>query len=133
MKKIISILLILMLAFSLCGCESVKKAQEPMTEEEYAQYLTNRYEHYEVLSVFQYVETHTNIYGGVTGTSVCYSFTYLDKSGTLHTISSFEHLEYGLTRVCVGEVDEYVVDTIEDICYLYLSKETLNKLTGSAN
>ena len=122
-----------MLVFSLCGCEAVKKAQEPMTEEEYSQYLANRYEHYEVLSVFQYVETHTNIYGGVTGTSVCYSFTYLDGNDNLKTINSFEHLEYGLTRVCVGEVDEYVVDTIEDIRYLYLSKETLNKLTGSAN
>lgn len=122
-----------MLAFSLCSCEAVKKAQEPMTEEEYARYLANRYEHYEVLSVFQYVETHTNIYGGVTGTSVCYSFTYLDGNDNLRTINSFENLEYGLTRVCVGEVDEYVVDTIEDIRYLYLSKETLNKLTGSAN
>ena len=122
-----------MLTFSLCGCEAVKKAQEPMTEEEYAQYLANRYKHYEVLSVFQYAETPTNNYGGVTGTSVCYSFTYLDKSGTLHTISSFEHLEYGLTKVCVGEVDEYVVDKTKDIRYLYLTKETLSKLTGSAN
>ena len=43
MKKIISILLILMLVFPLGGCEAVKKAQEPMTEEEYAAYLKNRY------------------------------------------------------------------------------------------
>ena len=133
MKKIIAIILVLILGLSMCGCESVKKAQEPMTEEEYAQYLARRYKHYEVCSVFQYPEVHTNAYGGVTGTSVCYSFTFLDKSGTLHTISSFEHLEYGLTKVCVGEVDEYVVDTTKEIRYLYLTKDTLSKLTGSAN
>lgn len=117
----------------MCGCEAVKEAQEPMTQEEYAEYIARRYKHYEVCSVFQYTEVHTNNYGGVTGTDVCYSFTYLDGSGNLKTISSFEHLEYGLTKVCVGEVDEYVVDKTKDIRYLYLTKETLSKLTGSAN
>lgn len=137
MKKIVSILLILIICFSFCGCEAIKEAekeaQEPMTEEEYAAYLERRYKHYEVCSVFQYTEPVANGYGGVIRTEVCYSFTYLDGNSTLHSVDGFQHLEYGLTKICVGNVDEYVVDTIKDIRYLYLTKNTLSKLTGSAN
>lgn len=129
MKRIIFVLLVLIACLSFCGCEVVK---EPMTQEEYQAYLERRYKHYEVVSVFQYTEVHTNNFGGVTGTDVCYSFTYLNN-GTLKTVNGFQHLEYGLTKVCIGEKDEYVVDTMRDNRHLYLTRETLGKLTGSAN
>jgi len=130
MKKIKKVLfLIVLILFSLCGCAT---QSEPMTQEEYEIYLANRYKHYEVLSVFQYTRTTTNNLGGVISTDVCYYFTYLNN-GKLWSVENFRHLEYGLTKVCIGEKDEYVVDTMRDNRTLYLTKETLGKLTGSAN
>ena len=60
---------------------------------------------YKVVSVFQYVESDTNRFGGVTDTSVKYKFDYLDENGVLYTVD-------GENR------------------YLCLTVDTLNKLTG---
>lgn len=127
MKKIQLAIAVLALLL-LCGCDESK----PMTEEQWAAYRANCIHRYEVLSVFQYAEAETNRYGGVHGTDICYAFTYLDANGSLKSVKGFEHLEYGLTKVCIGEKDEYVVDDYGDnMRYLYLSKDTLSRMTGS--
>lgn len=84
---------------------------------------------YEVCSVFQYTVPNTNVYGGVNSVDVRYSFTYLDEKSILNSVDDFEHLEYGCTKVCIGESDQYVNDG--EYCYLYLSKKTLSRLTGT--
>lgn len=124
MKKILVFLISLMLVL-VGGCS------EPMTEEEREAYRASCIHSYDVLSVFQYASPVTNKMGGVVRTDVRYAFTYIDDNGNLQSVDGFRHLEYGLTKVCYGENDKYVVDSYgENMRYLYLSKETLSALTG---
>lgn len=122
MKKIITIFLII---FLLCSCSS---SRVEMTEEEYRAMRASLIHEYELCSVSQYILPQTNQFGRVTGSSLCYAFTYIDSNGALQTVSQFEHFEYGMTKVCIGESDKYVVDEYTDIEYLYLSKDTLNSI-----
>ena len=87
---------------------------------------------YEVVSVSQYIRTETNQFGGVIGTDVCYTFQYL-QGDKLKSVDGFEHLEYGLTKVIVGDKNMYIVDTngIDDYRYLQLTKETLQNMKVS--
>ena len=56
-------------------------------------------------------------------------FDYLDENGVLYTVSGFENLQYGLTKVQISDdYDKYVVDG--ENRYLCLTVDTLNKLTG---
>ena len=126
MKKIISLILVIMMIFSCVGCE-------PMTEEEiiqeelrHKQYLEEHTKRYEVLSVYQYVHRETNGLGGITDEYICYYFTYLDSKGKLKTYEGFEDLPYGLTHLKIGKKDEYV--TNPDGKFLYLTKETLKNI-----
>lgn len=107
-----------------------------LTAEERAQYdaeqeaiRQSRIYRYEVVGVSQYVRNQTNNFGGIIDTDICYAFQYLDGN-TLKTIEGFEHLEYGLTKIVVGDSNMYIVDTngIDDYRYLQLTKETLQNL-----
>lgn len=84
---------------------------------------------YDVVSVNKYVRTETNQFGGVVDTDICYTFEYIDGAGNLKHIDDFEHLEYGLTKVVVGDSNQYIIDTNgEDVRYLQLTKETLQNI-----
>ena len=51
------------------------------------------------------------------------------ENGVLYTVSGFENLQYGLTKVQISDdYDKYVVDG--ENRYLCLTVDTLNKLTG---
>ena len=84
---------------------------------------------YEVVGVSQYVRNQTNNFGGIIDTDICYAFQYLDGNN-LKTVENFEHLEYGLTKIIVGDSNMYIVDTngIDDYRYLQLTKETLQNI-----
>ena len=84
---------------------------------------------YEVVHAAQYVRTETNQFGGVTDTDICYTFQYL-QGDTLKSVDGFEHLEYGLTKVIVGDSDMYIIDRngVDEYRYLQLTKETLKNI-----
>lgn len=84
---------------------------------------------YEVLNVHKYIQTQTNRYGGVTGSEICYTFQYVDDSG-LKTVDNFRDLEYGLTRVIIGDENMYIIDDFNTDTYRYLqlTEETLRNL-----
>ena len=117
------VFLTLLALFLLCSC-----AELEMTDAEYRAYRTSLIHSYDVCSVHQYVRPNTNQFGKITGSSLCYAFTYVTSNGTLKTIDQFEHFEYGLTKVCIGDSDKYVVDESTGIRYLYLSEDTLGSL-----
>ena len=130
MKKLISLMLIIIILFVCVGCDLF----EPLTEEELAQqelahkqYMEENTKRYEVLSVYQYVHRRTNVLGGISDERVCYYFTYL-SGNTLKTYEGFENLPYGLTHLRIGKKDEYV--TNPDGKFLYLTKETLKNISG---
>ena len=120
-KKGIAAILVAIFMMMLSGCA------DPMTPEEEAAYIESHTSTYEVVSVGQYLATKTNRYGGIRSQSVKYYFTYIGNDNCLHEVDDFENLEYGLTKICIGDQNQYVVysggfDTYE---YLYLTKETL--------
>ena len=107
-----------------------------MTAEEKAEYdaeqeaiRQSNIHRYEVVGVSQYVRNQTNNFGGIIDTDICYAFQYLDGNN-LKTVENFEHLEYGLTKIIVGDSNMYIVDTngIDDYRYLQLTKETLQNI-----
>ena len=81
---------------------------------------------YEVVSVQCYIQNETNGYGAITDSYKAYAFTYSDGNN-LHEIVDFENLEYGLTKVKLGDKNEYVVGYGENKT-LYLTKETLSNI-----
>lgn len=84
---------------------------------------------YEVVGVAKYVRTKTNTMGGVLDTDICYAFEYIDGNGNLKSVADFEHLEYGLTKVVIGDTDAYIINTNgEDTRTLQLTKETLKTI-----
>lgn len=127
MRKFVIVLTIFALMLCLCACNT--KMTE-MTEEEFAEYRASFLTEYEVCSVRQYVFTMTNNFGGVVDVELCYAFTYIDENGNLKTIDRFQHFEYGLTKVCLGDSNKYVIDNYgETRRYLYLTKDAISSLT----
>ncbi len=127
MRKFVFVLIAFALMLCLCACDT------KMTEEEFAEYRVSCLTEYEVCSVKQYVFTKTNNFGGVVDTELCYAFTYIDENGNLKTVDRFQHFEYGLTKVCVGNSNKYVIDNYgEAIRYLYLTKDTISSLQNES-
>ena len=102
----------------------------PMTDEEWAAYCEANTRSYEVVSVSQYLATKTNRYGGIASQDIKYCFSYIGDDGSLHSVDDFQNYEYGLTKVCIGNENKYVVfDEGFDIYEtLYLTKETLSEI-----
>ena len=86
---------------------------------------------YEVISVWQYIDTDTNVFGGVVNQEPKYCFTYIAGDGQLHQFDNFKHTEYGLWKVCIGDENKYVVkDGITDTYrWLYLTDDTLKNMS----
>lgn len=85
---------------------------------------------YDVVSVNKYTEVTGNIWD--TDTNICYSFSYI-QGKTLKHVDDFEHCEYGLYKVTIGNKNQYIIDTYgETTYYLQLTKETLANL-GNIN
>lgn len=124
MKKLLTktatLVIITVLICTLVGCANTGFNKEP-TEPKV----------YDVISVSQYVKTTTNNFGGVINQKPVYTFTYIDGSGELRIVDDFENLEYGLTKVKVGESNQYVVEDngLDTYRTLYLTKETLKETT----
>lgn len=109
------------------GCSG--STQPTMSAEEYKAYRESFISRYDVLSLMQYSYQKTNVYGGVQDVDVCYAFTYVDGSGELHEVEGFQHLEYGLTKIQIGDADQYVIDKYgETHRYLYLTEDTLKNM-----
>lgn len=104
------------------------EALTPAEKEAYQQEQADKREamriRHEITSVSQYIGTQTNHYGGVTDTYTAYTFTYLDGSKLCH-VEDFRHYDYGMTKVIIGDKDEYVIDNYDHVQYLVLTKETL--------
>lgn len=121
-KFFITMCVLTMFSFCLVGCNT-----EPMTDEEYAAYVAARTQEYEVVSVYQYMDIQTNNFGAVLDQDLKYCFTYIGYDGQLHQFDDFEHTEYGLWKLCIGDENKYVVQELglDTYRYLYLTKETL--------
>jgi hypothetical protein len=103
-----------------------KEAYELQKQREYE----SRIQRYEVVSVHKYTKNITNKFGGIIGTEVCYSFTYVGGD-QLYSVDDFRHLEYGLTKVTIGDSDLYIVNNNgETTRTLQLTKETLANIKG---
>lgn len=129
MKKYISILVVMILAcLCLTGCKL------SMTEEERAAYIASHTYEYKVVSAYQYMKPVTNNFGGVIRYESKYCFTYVDGNGQLHEFEDFEHTNYGLWKVCIGNENKYVVQDsgIDTYRWLYLTEETFNSINTTA-
>lgn len=131
------IFIIFALVIGCCVNAAVEHHQwlESLSPEELAQYEAEKeaerqakiYQ-YEVVSVSKYVKPITNNFGGVMKTEICYEFSYLDGDNLKH-IKDFQHLEYGLTKIIIGDSNKFIVDTNgEDVRFLQLTKETFANL-----
>ena len=89
----------------------------------------SRIKRYDVVSVTKYADVRSyNMYH--TKTKICYSFSYIQGDALKH-IDGFEHCEYGLYKVIIGDKDQYIIDTNgETTYYLQLTKETLSRIGG---
>lgn len=105
---------------------------EPMTDEEWAAYEASKWHEYPVVSVYQYMKiTKTNYFGAVLDQELRYCFTYIGDDGQLHQFDDFEHTEYGLWKICIGDENKYVVkDGVDTYRWLYLTEETLKNMTS---
>lgn len=102
---------------------------ESMTEEERISYELSRNHEYKVMSVYQYIETRTNNFGGVMEQKLKYCFTYIGDDGHLYQFDGFEHMNNGLWRVCIGDENKYVVkEGFDTYRWLYLTEETLKNM-----
>lgn len=123
MKKYI-LGIIFILSVCLAGCKS-----ETMTEEERVVYEESKYHEYQVVSVYQYMSTRTNNFGAVLDKELKYCFTYIGDDGQLHQFNDFEHTEYGLYKVCIGDENKYVVkDGFDTYRWLYLTEDTFKNM-----
>lgn len=124
-KYILRILLVLMT--SLTGCNS-----EPLTKEEQAAYEASKWHEHQVVSVYQYMKaTKTNYFGAILDQELRYCFTYIGDDGQLHEFDDYEHTEYGLWKVCIGDENKYVVkDGFDTYRWLYLTEETFNNISS---
>lgn len=121
-KYLLGILLVLLVC--LTGCKT-------MTEEERAAYETSKQHEYKVVSVFQYISPTTNQFGAVLNQELKYCFIYIGDDGQLHQFDDFEHTEYGLWKVYIGNENKYVVKKkgFDTYRWLYLTEETFKTLT----
>lgn len=119
-KRIGCMIILFIMSMMLVSCDK-------MTQEEREEYIAKHTHTYEVVSVSQYIGTETNQFGGVVDQSLKYCFTYIGDDGQLHQVDDFEHTEYGLWKVRVGDTNKYVIYDNGMDCYktLYLTKETL--------
>lgn len=109
---------------------SLTPAEQQAYELQKQQEYESRIQRYEVTSVYMYDKPITNNFGGVVRVELCYAFTYVSGT-TLYSIDDFQHREYGLTKVTVGDRDLYIVNNNgEQTRTLQLTKETLKSLTG---
>lgn len=123
MKKYI-LGIIFILSVCLAGCKS-----ETMTEEERVVYEASKYHEYQVVSVYQYMSTRTNNFGAVLDEELKYCFTYIGDDDQLHQFNDFEHTEYGLYKVCIGDENKYVVkDGFDTYRWLYLTEDTFKNM-----
>lgn len=120
-KYLLCILLVLLVCLNGCSLE-------PMTEE-WAAYETSKMHEYQVVSVYQYISARTNNFGAVLDQELKYCFTYNDD-GQLHQFEDFEHTEYGLWKVCIGDENKYVVkkDGFDTYRWLYLTEDTFRNM-----
>lgn len=130
LKKISFIILCFALCFSLVSCKELSAEQVERLKQLKSEREVRRLENiseYQVVSVCKYLKTTTNNFGGILRQDIYYNFQYIDSNGQLKT-GDIQHLEYGLTKVCLGDKDVYVVDTnsLNTYKYLYLTKNTLN-------
>lgn len=117
------LLLITMAAVSLCGCSQSEYKERAVNNH-------NQLHEYDVISVYQYMKTETNLFGGVIRQEPRYCFTYIGEDGEIHQFDDFEHTEYGLWKLCVGDEDKYVIeDGFDTYRWLYLTKETLQTMS----
>jgi hypothetical protein len=104
---------------------SLTPAEKEIYEIQKQQAYESRIKRYEIASVHKYVKNVTNNFGGVVRTEVCYSFTYIDGNNLCH-VDNFQHFEYGLTKVILGDKDLYIINNNgETTRTLQLTKETL--------
>jgi len=87
---------------------------------------------YEVVSVYKYVKNKTNSFGGITGTHICYNFSYISGDKLCH-VEDFIHYDDGFTKVTIGDSDCYIVNKYTNERYLQLTKETLKSLSGASD
>ena len=82
------------------------------------------------MDVNQYLETKTNAFGMITEQELKFEFTYIDELGRPVTCNKFEDTEYGLTSVCVGEENKYVVKDFGVNVYrtLYVTEDNLENI-----
>lgn len=122
-KYLLCILLVLLVCLNGCSFE-------PMTEEERVAYEASKLHEYQVISVYQYISTRTNRFGAVLDEELKYCFTYMDDNGQLHQFDDFEHTEYGLWKVCIGDENKYVVkDGFDTYRWLYLTEDTFKNMS----
>lgn len=119
-RKILILLLVALCITCFVSCGLAKSAQES----------TPRVQEYPVVLVDKYIAARTNPLGAVTGHDLKYCFTFIGSDGQLHTVSDFEHTEYGLWKVCLGEENKYVIKEsgLDTYRYLVLTEETMKKL-----
>ena len=77
--------------------------QEAERREKEAAYNANIHD-CELVSIFPYVYTETNQYGGITNQEIKYSIMYISADGTTHTDNDFEG------DISMGESDVYRVN-----------------------
>ena len=130
--KVLSFVVFLIIVGCLCGCHQLTQEEINEQEDQDADYRASNTAYYEVTSVKQYVKAITNNFGGVVRYDICYCVTYLDNDGVLHTDEDFEDLPYCNSHLKVGDKDLYVIENYgSNQHYLYLTKATLSKFTGT--
>ena len=133
--SIIGLIVISLITVAVVGAVQHQNWIDSLTPEKLAQYEAEKEAErqaniytYDVVSVSKYVKPVTNGFGGVIRTEICYEFNYMDGSSLKH-MNDFQHLEYGLTKVTIGDSNKYIIDTNgEDIKYLQLTKETFENM-----
>lgn len=108
---------------------SLSEAELKEYQEQREKVRQSRIYRYDVVGVTKYAEVSSyNMHR--TKTKICYSFSYI-QGDTLKHVDGFEHCEYGLYKVIIGDKDQYIIDTNgETVYYLQLTKETLSKIGG---
>lgn len=79
------------------------KQQEAERKEKEAAYNANIHD-CELISIFPYVYTETNQYGGITNHGIKYNIMYISADGTTHTDDDFDG------NISIGESDIYRVN-----------------------
>jgi hypothetical protein len=78
---------------------------------------------YEILNVCKYLNEKQN--------EVLYNFSYIDNSGNFKEKLNFRDNNY-TKRIIIGDTNKYIIEIVDENTkyeYLYLTKETLEKLT----